>query len=562
MTHGWKVWARIGGAGLALALAASACGGSSNDNKNNSKQGSGKQGGTLHYLTIADFEHLDGGQIYVSNELNVAPLIYRTLTAYKHVSGEEGGKVVGDLAKEYSKSPDCTTWTFHIRDGLKYEDGTAIKPEDIKYAIERTFTDEIANGPTYAKDYIQGGDTYKGPYTDPTGDLSGIKISGNTMTFKLVKPVCDFDYTVAFPFTAPVPKAKDTKLDYDNHPVSSGPYKIQSYERDKQLVMVRNDQWKKDTDPVRPAYPDKVVFDVNLQTETLIQRLINDQGDDQFAVTDTSATAAEMPQIAGKPQVKSRLLNYGDGSAWYIGINTTKVTNLAVRKALNMMVDRDSAIASLGGPVAGDPANGFTAPNMPTYRKFDLYKPGKSGDVAKAKQTLQAAGVSMPVTLTFAYADNPLTKGIFEALQRGYEREGVFKINADPVQPKVYYTTVGKPATEPDLVFVGWGADWTSGSTVVPPLFDGKQIKPAGNQNYSQLNDPEINNKMYDIEKMTDNDKAQKAWADLEQEILKKDAPIVPIYYRKSRIMHGSKVSCVYNHPYYNAYDLSSCSVG
>jgi ABC-type oligopeptide transport system substrate-binding subunit len=61
---------------------------------------------------------------------------------------------------------------------------------------------------------------------------------------------------------------------------------------------------------------------------------------------------------------------------------------------------------------------------------------------------------------------------------------------------------------------------------------------------------------------MTDNDKAQKAWADLEQQILKKDAPIVPVYYRKVRILHGSKIHCVWNHPYYNAFDLSSCSVG
>ena len=97
-------------------------------------------------------------------------------------------------------------------------------------------------GPTYASDVLQTTPEYKGPYADPTGDLKSVICSpkGDTITFKANKPFPDMPYAATFGAFAAIPKAKDTKQNYDLRPFSNGPYKIQSYDRGKQLTLVRN----------------------------------------------------------------------------------------------------------------------------------------------------------------------------------------------------------------------------------------------------------------------------------------------------------------------------------
>jgi len=117
--------AKAAALGAVLALTATACGGSSGGGSNNGSSGSrdtAKAGGTLHVLMVADFEHLDPQRNYVSSALNFGErLLYRTLTSYKSVSGPNGSQIEGDLAKDTGKGTDDNkTWTFVLRDGLKF----------------------------------------------------------------------------------------------------------------------------------------------------------------------------------------------------------------------------------------------------------------------------------------------------------------------------------------------------------------------------------------------------------------------------------------------------------
>lgn len=137
--------------GLALAGGAVACGPKDSGGAKAS-DGKPQQGGTLYVLNNQAQEDFDPARLYTSGGGNIPGLVYRTLTTRNRADGAAGSKVVPDLATNTGEpSQDATVWTYHLKDGLKYEDGTPITTADIKYDIERSFAPELSGGaPTCA----------------------------------------------------------------------------------------------------------------------------------------------------------------------------------------------------------------------------------------------------------------------------------------------------------------------------------------------------------------------------------------------------------------------------
>ncbi|MDQ6873889.1 MAG: ABC transporter substrate-binding protein, partial [Actinomycetota bacterium] len=391
-------------------------------------------------------------------------------------------------------------------------------------------------------------------------ELSSIVVQGNSITFKLKKAVGDFGYTVAEPTTVPIPKAQDNGIQYDSRPFSSGPYKIDVYKRGKSLTLVRNPHWSKATDNVRNAYPDRVVCSFGLDPTTIDQRLIADSAQDQSAIDlDTSLAPESIPQAEANPAVKARTIRGLDGYLRYLAINTSKVKDLKVRQAIEYAVNKETYRTARGGKSAGDYATTIMTPLLPGYNKYDLYKAPPQGDPAKAKQLLQEAGVSLPLKMTLATTNvgKGVTTGV--ALQSALKRAGI-EVNIQQISPDVYYTTIGDTSKMPELAFTSWGPDWPSGSTVIPPLFDGRQIKPQGNNDISMFNDPTLNAEMDRINAITDIKKQAPEWGKLDKKIMEQ-APIVPLIYNAGIQLHGSKVRGAYLHAYYGEWDMVSLSV-
>ena len=157
------------------------------------------------------------------------------------------------------------TWTYHLKSGVKFEDGTPVTSADVKYAVERTFDRAVLpNGPSYFASLLAGNAaSYKGPFKDKTGNLTAIATpNSTTIVFHLNQPFADFNYVVAFPQTAPVPPSKDTGANYQLHPLSTGPYKFQSYQLNKQYMLVPNPKWNPSWNPQVKQLASKII--VNL----------------------------------------------------------------------------------------------------------------------------------------------------------------------------------------------------------------------------------------------------------------------------------------------------------
>src|SRR5579884_1459298 len=119
---------------ISVALGATACGGRSGSG------GSATKGGTLIYYAPSDFDHIDPQRTYTTQGQNIGREIYRSLTGWSQDASNPNGqpKLVGDLATDTgTASQGDTVWTFHLRKGVKWQDGSDVTAQDVKYGVER-----------------------------------------------------------------------------------------------------------------------------------------------------------------------------------------------------------------------------------------------------------------------------------------------------------------------------------------------------------------------------------------------------------------------------------------
>jgi peptide/nickel transport system substrate-binding protein len=511
-----------------------------------------KPGGTITWLEDGAPEHLDPQEIYVSDALTIETLIYRHLTNY--IEDPNGGtlKVVGDLATNTGETTDGgKTWTYHLRSGIKFSDGTPITSKDIAYGLARSFGPFGAQGPQYAQQALDPDKTF----TPDKGDVPpGVTMPDDkTIVFTLKDAHPEWPYVMALPTSTPVPKAKDDGAKYEADFVESGPYmKDGTYDQTTKLTLKKNPNWDASTDPIRHQYADKFVFDFNGGSrDEMTQRLIADQGDDQTALSTYVVAQANISQVQGDPNLLKRTATGPTPFVDYININTQRVTDLKVRQALNWAFDRGAYITAVGGTAVAGPATWIMAPIVPGWKDYDAYKSADGhGDVAKA----QALLAGQTPSLTYCFANTATGQKYATVVQSSLQRAG-FKIGLNPIDKSNYYTTIGDKTTTCDLMRSGWGQDYPDGDATLNVLLNGKTIVPTGNQNYSYFNDPTINAKLDAYKLEPDRAKAATEYGALDQEIMTDFAPLIPNYYSKAFTMHGSKVYSFIS-PLYDNFNL------
>ncbi|QMU77872.1 ABC transporter substrate-binding protein [Streptacidiphilus sp. PB12-B1b] len=523
------------------------------------------QGGTLYVLDQSkEPTGYDPAELYTSGGGAIPRLFFRTLTTRQSVPGTAGTKVVPDLATDTGEpSADATVWTYHLKPGLKFADGSAITSADIKYGVERSFSSQLAGGPPYLRDWLVGGADYQGPYgADP--DLPSITTpDADTIVFHLRKSEGDFPYLAAETQFAPVPKAKDTGKNYNTDPVSSGPYTIASFTKGQSLDLVRNKYWSRSTDSQRLACPDKIDISLGLSPAVINQRLSASIGNDADAITtDTTLDPATLAKIAGNPALKKRTASGTFAQTTYLAFNLTKkpFDNQLVREAFSYAVDRTAVVNAEGGSQLARPATTFNPTSLTAaYHPYDYFPAGATGDPAKAKQLLAQAGYPHGLTVSLAY-DNATNAADATALQQAYAKAGI-TLQLNGIDDSDFETQVGSTTTQPALTLTSWGADWPSGAPFLTPIFDGREIvKGGGNFNLAQYNDPAVNAQIDKINKITDYATAQQQWGDLDAQ-LGKLALTVPLYTGVDQVLYGSHVKNTYVDQWRGWYDIASVSV-
>ncbi len=352
------------------------------------------QGGTFTVLTNQVPATLDPTQAYYADSTAIlSDLVIRSLTQYAYDEDSNDMQLIPDMATDLGRpNEDNKEWTFTLRDGLKYEDGTPVKAEDVAYAIKRSFAiAELPDGPTYQTTFFLDGDKYKGPFKDK-GEYKGVEVKGNDITIKMRRPFTDMDYYASFPAFTAIPQAKDNPETYGKNPMATGPYKFADYKPGSELKLVKNDQWDPNTDPGRIQAVDGWDFKFGQDTAKLENVIINDKGSAQTTLTYDNVSPSSYRPISSD---KNRLVTGTSPCTYMWFIDMTKVKDLDVRKAIGWAYPYEAAWKA-GGEVEGVtrvPGTAILPPGTAGRKDYDaLGNKGKTTDPAKAKELLKKAG--------------------------------------------------------------------------------------------------------------------------------------------------------------------------
>lgn len=519
----------LAGTGVsALALALAACGA----NSGSSSPATASAGGTLYILTSSTDINWDPAKSQSMPVTSLA-LVHRRLTTWNLRQGQEV-EVVPDLATDTGTvSEDGLSWTYTLRDGLVNENGDPITSAQVKYGVERSFADSLAGGLTYHKALLADTDGYTGPYDG--AHLDSIETPDEkTIVFHLRQAFGDWPWIVAQPTFAPVPEGEDPTT-YARQPVASGPYKVSEYKQGVSVTLVRNENWSKDTDEVRLALPDSIVFTLGQDESVANQRLIADSGDDRDAIGADLVSAAQLAQVAANTAAKERLATAPDGGPLqYLAINTERVTDLDVRKAIAYAVDKSAVVAALGGELGAAVATTYVTPGIPGREEYDLYPT----DLASAGSLLTGKDLGDLVLLV---QNSTAPQAIAEAVQQSLTDAG-FTVTIDPVEADTWTerATQGDGSSY-DLAIASWNPDYPSANANIQPLFASSEIG-SGGYNISRYSDAEVDAAIEQAAANLDTEAAAAQWAALDKQIAE-DVPVVPLAYRRNSFLHGSGVA-------------------
>ena len=504
-------------------------------------------GGTVNVLTVQVPATFDPTRAYFTDSTGIMNLVTRALTQYAYNPETEDMQLVPDMATDLGRpNEDNTEWTFTLKDGLKYEDGTDVKAEDVAYAIARSFAiEELPDGPTYQLQFFQDGDTYPGPYKEKA-PYKGVVVDGNDITIKMSRPFPEMDFYASFPVFTGIPEAKDTREEYGNHPLATGPYMFEDYKPGSSLTLVKNPNWDPATDPGRIQSVDKWVFTFGEDTAKLENTILSDTGDGQTTITYDNVTPPTYKKVSEDAPDRLVVGTSPCTYMWYLDM--TKITDINVRKAIGYAypyVDVWKAAGEIVG-LTRVPGTSILPPGTVGRATYDVLGiQGENTDPEKSKQLLTDAN-AMGYEIKFLYAtDDPLSVAGKDQLVKGFEAGG---FTATPIASTT--EKIREARTDYDSPInvrsSGWCSDWPSGGSWFPAQWDGSLVGLEGMPNLANFKEDDADAMQKAILDGKADDAAKK-WGEFDKFIEETYYPAVNVGYSGTAIIRGSKIGGMFN---------------
>ena len=409
---------------------------------------------------------------------------------------DQDNKVQPGQAEKYEVSPDGLTWTFTMRDGLKWSDGTDLNAKDFEYTFKRIADTNVAA--PYAETVIGMIEGYKDAIDSKNPEKLNVKASddGKTLTIKLAYPCSYFDKIVAFGTMSPVQKATvekngDSWATKPETYVCNGPYTITEWTPSEKIVCKKNENYKGGWDSSK-IVNDKLTF-----------LLLEDSSASYTAYTGGTAQlikdvpTEEIPTL--KKDKKDEFNVDPILGTYYLSMNLNKApfNNKNVRKALSLAIDRDY-VANTVMQGTYTPAYNYVGTGVDDVETGKFLENSKAANGGKtyisedykanleeAKKALAEAGYpegkGFP-TITYSTNDTGYHKALAEYLQQVYKDLGI-TMNIDIVDWSSF--TPKRRAGEYEMARNGWVMDYNDASNMIE-LFvssngnnDGKYNNPA-----------------------------------------------------------------------------------
>jgi peptide/nickel transport system substrate-binding protein len=531
------------------------------------------RGGTLQVISNEGWEHLDPAASYFQIDYLIEYATQSPLYTYTPTNSVTPTPLVASGPPKISS--DGKTVTIHIKPNWKFGPpvNRNITSSDVAFAFERMFNANVQNG--YASGYfpIVGAKLAPGNRKIP-----GISTPNKTtIVFHLTKP---FGATMAkaltLPGTSAVPAGYTNKADksspstWDSKPttqVFTGPYMIKSYSAGRQVVLVRNPNWSKSVDGVRPAYANKIVWNAGVDPTVAAHKTLDS----------TNLLMADVPPNSVLKQAyetKKKQLIVAPLGIYYAALNTQvpPFNNINLRKAAIAMANRNAYLLDRGGKLVGKVATHFIYPEVPGFTTaggnagFNQdFVSHPSGDKSVACKYMKLAGYPK---CKYTGNANVLIVGDnaapgpqeIQTVQSGLNALG-FKTTVKAVpQQTMYSKFCGYVKAHVNVCpTAGWIEDFPDPYAALFVPFSGEAIVPINNSNWAVLNDPKVNKQIDDAAGITNQSARFKAFAKADKMIVD-DAPAIPEIWADNAELKGSQVHGVLD-PWNDDWNLSFSSV-
>lgn len=420
-------------------------------------------------------------------------------------------QVVPGLANSWDISADGMTYTFHLRNGVKFHDGTHFSARNVIRSFQRVLDPKTKGGrgwPLYpiagAKEFADG----KGG-----SGVSGLSSpDDSTVVIRLKEPLAIFPKLLAMPVAAIVPAL--VPENFGEHPVGTGPWKFVEWRHDDYLKFARNENY----------------FDSPPKADSLMARIIPEPSTAVAEFESGTVDVLYVPEGETRnweqtDEKKAMLESAPALRVFYIAINTTRgpLADLRVRQALNYATDSK---AILDGIVSGrgNLAAGVIPPALPGG---DSTRTGYTRDVAKAKQLLATAGFPNGIDVELWSSQTPPFPRIAEAVQANLKDAGV---RVTLVQRDASSMREAARAGQTDMALKDWFADYPDAENFLFPLLHSANKGVGGNVSF--YSNPQFDKLVSDSHREQDEAKRVELYKQADQ-LAYNDAPMIYLFFYK-----------------------------
>jgi ABC-type transport system substrate-binding protein len=499
-----------------------------------SASGAAKVGGTLRVnLSTTDVQYTDPSLEYEATGWQIEYATALKLLNWK----ETKAQLVNEAASRFTVAPNGKRYTFVIRPGLRLSNGEKVTARNFQYAFQRAANPRM-NSPAAAF----------------LSDLGSVRTVGKyTLVISLKTARPDFASIVSMPFFQAISLKTPIDPNGVKTPPSGGPYYISARDVGRSIVLSRNKYYKGN----RPHNPNLISISVNTNLDTsLLQVESNSRDYDMFGVPPTAHVHlhnAFPKQYHVKPGVITDFLTMnttygskGEGIKNHSCFNGNSGVGVRTRQAVNWAVNRPAALAQRGA-FAGTPTNQILPPTMPGFKNWrkQLGYPTSKPNVAKARSLKPKK-----CNIVMYAATSPTSIAIAQLVKNDVQKLGITTdIKTFPFAVRI--AKEGHRGEPYDLDLQAWGADYPDPVDFIDILLDGRNIQAENNNNNAYFNNAAFNKRMDAAGRISNLPKRYAAWALIDRDVMKTQAPLAPLFFRTVREFTSKRVGCYSYQPIY-----------
>jgi peptide/nickel transport system substrate-binding protein len=496
----------------------------------------GREGGDFRIsLGAGGFDHIDPALAYGGASWAVLDTVCATLMAYPDKPPPEGYKLVPSVAKAYPRvSQGGKTWTFTLRSGFRFSDGTPLQASAFARAINRTLAPGLkTDADLYTQNIVGAEDVQKGK----AKSARGVVARGNTLTVRFKRPVPDFPAQTTMPFFCAVLPGLPSDPEGVGAFPGAGPYYVAQYRPGERIVVERNPYYGGS----RPHHVDRFLVDLRpISPERMLDEV--ERGDADWGRTLRDVLFDPARGLAKKYGINKSQFFVKPGLSYRgYALNTSRPLfrdNPRLRQAVNFAMDR-SALEGGGG--RGQLTDQYLPATMPGFRDARIY-PLRRPDLRRARALARGntrGGKAVLYTLDF-----PQTLVYARIVRRNLAKIGL-DVQVKGLPQTAFFSRAFAPGEPVDIVFTPWTPDYIDPFSYLNVFFESRFIGVSNNARF----DSSVYDRLLREAAGLEGEARARAYGMLDVRLARDAAPLVTTGFMNEPTLVSGRVGCIVLRP-------------